>query len=108
MLVGGTASNAQIRAVGNGFWQRGQDDLLQPYVDRYLEALPGSWERTSPQMAAWITQHGFPITLIEPSVAERVGALLARDDLSPGLRRVVLELHDDLQRALRAQAAGLV
>jgi aminopeptidase N len=101
-LVGGQVSNAQIRAIGNGFWQRGQDGLLAPYVDRYLDVLPAVWDTASPQIAASITAQGFPDTLITQDVADRVAAFLERGDLAPGLRRVVLELEDDLQRALRA------
>ena len=104
-MIGGQASNAQVRAIGGGFWQRGQEDLLSPYVDRYLDALPAVWETSSPQIAASITGNGFPATLIRQDVAERVGAFLERGDLPAGLRRVVLELDDDLRRALRAQSA---
>jgi aminopeptidase N len=105
-LVGGKATNAQVRAIGGGFWQRRQGDLLRPYVDRYLEVLPSLWRDLSPQLAGSLTLHLFPATLVEPDVVERVGALLAQDGLPAGLRRVVLEQHDDLRRALAAQEAS--
>jgi aminopeptidase N len=108
ILFGGTASNAHVRAAGSAFWQRGQEAFLEPYVDRYLSALPGLWESSSPQLAAAVTTHGFPSTLISDSVTARVQALLDRDDLAPGMRRVVLEQHDDLARVLRAQSAAPV
>ena len=104
-MVGGEASNAQVRAIGNGFWQRQQADLLAPFADRYLDVLPAVWETASPQIATSITGHGFPVTLISADVEARIGGLLERADLPAGLRRVVLELHDDLRRALRAQSA---
>jgi aminopeptidase N len=105
-LVGGTATNAQVRAIGGGFWQRRQGDLLRPYVDRYLEVLPALWRDLSPQLAGSLTLHLFPGTLVEQEVVDRVGALLAQDDLPAGLRRVVLEQHDDLRRALAVQRAS--
>ncbi|MGB8650572.1 MAG: aminopeptidase N [Mycobacteriales bacterium] len=106
LLVGGSATNAQARAAGRAFWQRGQDELLRPYVDRYLEAVPALWEQLSPQLAGSLTQHLFPRTLVEQEVHDRVGALLERPGLPAGARRVVLEQRDDLRRALMAQQAG--
>ena len=105
-LTSGTATNAQVRAMGSGFWQRGQADLLRPYVARYLAALPDLWERLSPQLAQSVTLHLFPGTLVEDDVLAAVEAALAVGDLAPGLRRVLLEQHDDLRRAHRAQRTG--
>ncbi len=104
-LVAGTVTNAQARAMGGGFWQRSQPDLLRPYVDRYLAALPAMWSDLSPQLAQSLTLHLFPSTLVEADVVARVGAVLERTDLPAGLRRVLLEQHDDLCRSLAAQAA---
>ena len=83
----------------------GQDELLRPYVDRYLEALPHVWSELSPQLARALTLHLFPVTLIDNAVYERVGAYLERQDLPAAMRRIVLEQHDDLRRALHAQNA---
>ena len=105
-LVRGDATNAQVRAMGGAFWQHGQDALLAPYVDTYLEALPRVWSELSPQLARALTLHLFPATLVEPDVLARVGAYLDRDDLPAGMRRVLLEQHDDLRRALHAQRGG--
>ena len=105
-LVDGAATNAEVRAKGTGFWQHGQDALLLPYVDRYLQDVPRMWEELSPQLAGSLALQLFPSTLIRADVVERVGALLGRDDLPAGLRRVLLETHDDLRRALHAQASA--
>ena len=103
LLAGGTATNAQVRAQGGAFWQRGQDALLAPYVDRYLDALPGWWAQLSPQLAGSLTQQLFPATAATPDVVARVEAALARPDLAAGLRRLLAEQLDDLQRVLRAR-----
>jgi aminopeptidase N len=105
-LAGGDVTNAQVRAMGGGFWQRHQSELLRPYVDRYLQVVTGLWDTLSPQLAGSLTQQLFPSSLIEQDVLDRVGALLGREDLPAGLRRVVLEAHDDLRRALQAQRAA--
>ena len=106
LLVSGEATNAQVRAIGGGFWQRGQDHLLRPYIDRYLTVLPRVWDTLSPMLASSITVQAFPASLLEHDVLDRVGRLLAQEGHPPGLRRIVLELHDDLRRALAAQAAA--
>ncbi|MCU1593608.1 MAG: pepN [Frankiales bacterium] len=105
-LVSGSATNAQIRAIGAGFWQHGQADLLRPFVERYVEVLPQVWATHSPTLAGSVTQHAFPRSLVEPAVLARIGEVLAQEGHPAGLRRVVLEQHDDLRRALAAQEAA--
>ncbi|HUR14288.1 MAG TPA: aminopeptidase N [Mycobacteriales bacterium] len=102
-LVSGQVTTAQARTMGGAFWQRGQDALGEPFVARYLSAVPGFWHDLSPVLAQYLTQFLFPTTLVRSDVAERARALLA-GDLHPGCRRVLLEQLDDLERALRAQA----
>jgi aminopeptidase N len=106
LLVGGQATNAQARAIGGGFWQRGQDALLRPYVQACLDVLPGVWQTQSPMLARWITLNAFPASLVERDVLERFDAFLLREDLHAGLRRVVIEAVDDLRRSLRAQGSA--
>jgi aminopeptidase N len=104
-LAEGRVTNAQARTMGGAFWQHGQDALLEPYVERYVSAVPGFWRDLSPTLARFLTQHLFPVTLVRDDVVAQVSALLEQD-LHPGARRVVLEQRDDLQRALRAQQSG--
>ena len=103
-LLGGQVTTVQARTMGGAFWQRGQAALGEPYVERYLAAVPGFWRDLSPVLAQYLTQFLFPTTLVRADVAERVRALLAQD-LVAGARRVLLEQLDDLERALRAQGA---
>jgi aminopeptidase N len=106
LLVGGAATNAQVRAIGGGFWQREQADLLRPYAAKSLEVLPGIWQTQSPMLARWITLNAFPASLVERDVLDRFDAFLSREDLHAGLRRVVIELVDDLRRSLGAQQSA--
>jgi len=106
-LAGGGLTNAQVRAMGGAFWQRGQEQLLSPYVDRYLEALQGWWSQLSPQLAGSLTLQLFPSMLADPDVLAKVERVLAGKDLAPGLRRILAEQHDDLSRAWKAQQDAL-
>jgi aminopeptidase N len=105
-LVAGEVSNAQARAIGGGFWQHGQDELLRPYADAYVEAVPQLWERLTPVLAASLTTRLFPSTLVDPEVHTLTGRLLEQDDLPAGARRIVSEQRDDLRRALHAQQSA--
>ena len=82
---------------------RGQDAILRPYAERYVEVVPELWRTRSPQLAGSLTQRLFPSTLVEPDVLSLVRTLLDGDELPAAGRRVVLECQDDLRRALHAQ-----
>jgi aminopeptidase N len=103
-LVGGQVTNTQARTMGGAFWQRGQSAVTAPYLERYVSAVPGFWNKLSPTLAQFLTQFLFPATEVREEVAERVSRLLEQD-LHAGCRRVLLEQRDDLQRALRAQSS---
>ncbi len=105
-LVSGASTNAEVRAIGGGFWQRTQAALLRPYVERYVEVLPSLWSTLSPALAGSITHQAFPSVVLEAATEQRIAALLLEEGHPAGLRRVVLELHDDLRRSLAAQAAS--
>jgi len=97
-------SNHESHALAAGFWCTGQDELLRPYVDRYVQDLPGLWATRSPEVVGRLTERLFPSTLVETGVLDHTEGLLA-DSHPAGLRRLVAEQRDDLARALRARAA---
>ena len=105
-LAAGQVTNAQVRAMGSGFWQHGQDALLRPYVEPYVQLVPRLWETVSPVLAGSLTSRLFPSTLVDPEVHALTGQLLQRDDLPPAARRLVLECRDDLRRAIANQTAN--
>ena len=102
----GKATNAQVRAIGSGFWQRHQLELLHPYVERYLADLQGLSDRVSPQLATSVTTQLFPSVFITPEVLANVRRELTRKRLPSGMWRTLLEQQDDLRRALHAQESG--
>jgi aminopeptidase N len=98
-------SNAETDAVASGFWRSGQDDLLRPWVERYVDELPALWGARTPQVAGTLAQRLFPSTLVEQDVHDRT-AVLEGGHHPPGLRRYVAEQRDDLRRALAARRLG--
>ena len=97
-------SNHESRALAGGCWRPGQDELLRPYVDRYVADLPGAWAARTPEVAGSLATALFPSTLVSQDVLDRTAVLL-EEQHPAGLRRFVAEQRDDLARALRARSA---
>ncbi|HVE98853.1 MAG TPA: aminopeptidase N [Mycobacteriales bacterium] len=96
-------SNYKAEALGLGYWQSGQDALLEGSVESYFTTIEALWAQRSPQVAATLARRLYPSTLVRDDVLARTDHFLA-GDLPEGLRRVVLEARDDLRRAVAAQA----
>ncbi len=95
--------NAVQSAVLGGFVQPEQLDLLEPYVERYFEAVPEVWRTRTAEMAQSVVIGLYPALLVSQAVLDRTDAFLA-GDVPPALRRLVLEGRDGVARALRARA----
>ena len=96
--------NDLIGAVLGEFYQVGADELAEPYVEPYFEALATVWAERSIQNAERIVSGGYPWPLTSPDLLARTDAWLGSDAAkAPALRRLVLEARDDAARALRAR-----
>ncbi|HEY7102446.1 MAG TPA: aminopeptidase N [Mycobacteriales bacterium] len=98
-------SNDLARAVGTGFWQYGQEELLRPWAERYFAMLPEIWASRGPAVAQQITHLLYP-QLDEAETLTLTDGFLADAELPAGCRRVVLERRDETARTLRAIAAS--
>jgi aminopeptidase N len=98
-------SGRLLEAITEGFWQPEQADLTAAYVDRYFAEMPAAAHRRTPWTAERVAALAFPRYAVAQPTREAAAALLARDDLTPGLRRVVTDADDDLRRALVARTA---
>jgi aminopeptidase N len=90
----------RARSLGTGFWQHHQD--LTGYVDRYFADLPAVFDERSPTVGPTLARLLYPRTVVSEDVLDRTDALLARDLAAP-LRRTLLEVRDDLARAVAAR-----
>ncbi|MFG2050947.1 aminopeptidase N [Micromonospora sp. NPDC048935] len=98
-------SNRLLEATAEGFWQPEQTELTAAYVERYFTDMPAAASRRTPWTADRVAKLAFPRYAVAQPTREAAAALLARDDLTPGLRRVVTDADDDLRRALVARTA---
>lgn len=95
-----TGSNYEVEAVGLGLWQRGQEDVTAPYVERYLDGLAGTAEVFSGWLLADVAEAFFPITARDATTLARVQALAVDPELPASVRRRVGDLADELARRL--------
>jgi aminopeptidase N len=97
--------NETRRQIALAFQVPGQADVLEPYVDRFLEMA----ETIIDDMGVWIGQvalvYLFPLANPAQATLDRVDAWLASTSAGAAATRYVSEGRDDLARALRAQRA---
>jgi aminopeptidase N len=98
--------NETRRSTALAFQVPGQADVLEPFVDRYLEMATTIID----DMGVWIGQvaliYLFPLANPSQATLDKVDAWLASTSANPAAVRYVSEGRDDLARALRAQAAS--
>ena len=100
-------SNDMISAVIAGFTAPSALPLTEPFVGPYFELLDTVWSTRSIEIARRLVVGLYPHGSQRPAdVLERTDAWLMRNPEAPGaLRRLLLELRDDLARSIRVRAA---
>ncbi len=103
-LGDGYGSFHLTRAAMEGFNWTCQRNLLDPYVEKFFQAVPGVFRRDDITFAEDYFGALFPGYRIETATLERSERLLAeiRDDM-PALARVIRETNDDLSRAIKCR-----
>ncbi len=96
---------AMRRALISGFAQYGQDDVLRPYAQRYLEDLPKMWRDRNAEESLLLTAGLYPATVVEESTLAIAGQALALPGVPEPGKRLILEARDATQRALRTREA---
>ena len=93
------------------FWQRGQDEVLEPYIDRYfaaaedISASRGVWATKGTTLRKSVLRNLFPWPTDLRVFLVRLDTWLEGVDLNSSTRRAILERRDDAVRALQAQDA---
>ena len=92
--------NTVQAAVISGFSRVFDPTLLEPFVERYFEALVPVWQERTNEMASQIVAGLYPTLLAGPALLEHTDRWLASTDAEPALRRLVVEARDGVVRAL--------
>jgi len=96
--------NETQRSIALAFHVAGQDELLAPYVGKYLDSAAGVWEKYGVQRASVVLEYLFPRTLANRETLDTVTGWLESSDANPAAKRYVREGAADIERALAAQA----
>jgi aminopeptidase N len=108
LLTDRDLSLAMLKATAGGFWQAGQDELLDPYVDRFAEAVATVWDQGRVNEEAIALTHGlYPSTIADERMVAAARRLLTEGTLPRSGARIVAEAKDGTERALRARAADI-
>jgi aminopeptidase N len=89
--------------VGEALWQPGQDEILRPFAERYRELLPALGSRNLVVQIS-VPNWFFPVVGVDEEYRRRLVDAANADEVSPPVRRGVLERADVLERMLRARA----
>lgn len=98
-----TLANITARSIVGGFVQPGQQELLQPFRDKYFGAISGVWQRRSSEVAQTVVIGLYPSWDVSQEGLDAADRFLADPDLPPPLRRLVVEGRAGVERALRAR-----
>jgi aminopeptidase N len=96
---------AMQRALIAGFQERDQQELLAPYVDKWVNQVPRYWRERASEEAETFTVGMYPAYRADDAVIAAADRLLEADDLTESARRLVLESRDSTLRHQRAQEA---
>ncbi|MFG1609851.1 aminopeptidase N [Actinoplanes sp. NPDC049265] len=89
-------------AVGRAFWQPGQESVLSPYPDRYVEELP-RLAAAHLTITVAVLRHLFPRHGVDAGFPDRATAAADRPEMSPSAAARLRAQADVLARMLRAR-----
>ena len=91
--------------VGRVFWLPGQEQLLAPYAEKYLESL-GPFGETGMLWAMSLSGAFYPAVGGGDGFLDRLESAAGADEVSPLVRQTVRELNDRRRRREAARARG--
>jgi len=97
------ASNYELEMAGLGFWQHGQQELLEPFVERYFEDVAATGEVRSGWALAATGQYFYPVTALSAETVAATERACANPAMDPGLRRRLVDCGDEVRRRLAAR-----
>ena len=98
-------SNYELNALATGFWYASDQNILRPYVSRYFADVPKLSGRVGEDALARVAALAYPSRVVETSTLEQSAASLQRSDLTPSIRRAILDADSQLREALASRAA---
>ncbi len=97
-------SNYEMNELAAGFWTARDLDVVRPYVERYFTDVPAMAGRVGEDALARVATFGYPSPVVEQATLDLTDSALARDDLSPAVRRALVDAGSELAEGVRSQA----
>ena len=97
-------ANETMRQIAYAFPTAGQEELLAPYLEKYLEMAETVWEEKGTQRASTALEYMFLRPLTSAETLARIDDWLEASEANPAAKRYVREGRADMARALAAQA----
>ena len=108
IVVKGELSNALQGSAVSGFTRVLDTSLLEPYAEKYFDAVPGIVKERTHALAQQIVVGLYPAQLTTQATVDRTDEFLASlPEDSSALRRMMLENRDGVARSLRARQADV-
>jgi aminopeptidase N len=92
-----------VYRTGRAFWRPGQEDVLTPYAERFLEVL-ASFGDAGMVWALTVARGFYPVVGGEADYVDRLDAAAGADGVSPLVRNTVREFDDRRRRRDAARA----
>ncbi len=99
-------SSYGVWARAEGFWQPEQDELTEPYVERFFREIPDAARLRGDRVLETMLIFLYPRFAATRHTLDLAAELLARDDLSVPLRTRTIDFTDDLRRVVEARETG--
>ncbi|MFL6115422.1 MAG: ERAP1-like C-terminal domain-containing protein, partial [Catenulispora sp.] len=101
LLTGRAVPIGAFGRVAAAFWRPGQDDLLAPYAEKFVELLPGL-HRGGMILAMSYSSRLFPLFGIDEKFLDQAES--AATQAAPVVHKTVLERADEVRRMLRSRS----
>jgi aminopeptidase N len=96
-------SNYEMNELAAGFWTARDLDVVRPYVERYFTDVPAMAGRVGEDALARVATLGYPSPVVEQATLDLTRAALERDDVSPAVRRAMVDAGSELAEGVRSQ-----
>ncbi|PKH44383.1 aminopeptidase N [Nocardioides alpinus] len=95
--------NETSREIAFSIFRFGQEDVLEPYLEKFLDAAETLIDTIGFHKASAVLEYGFPKPLGSAATLARLDEWLADNDAPKGAQRYVGEARAEVARALAAQ-----
>ena len=102
-IVDPATPNETSREIAFSIFRFGQEDVLEPYLEKFLEAAETLIDTIGFHKASAVLEYGFPKPLGSAATLARLDEWLADNNAPKGAQRYVGEARAEIARALAAQ-----